>query len=172
MSYVESKPRAHTGAVAGPDVWYAPDRTRARKADNEENRKRTLAQITILAIAFLAMLGVLAIVMSPKIAKSQGIQLVQVDVAVVAKGYRASKLIGAGVTNEKNEKIGSLDDIIIDQKRVLFAVVQVGGFLGIGSHLVAIPYTNLQISEDGKKVALPGASKDELKKLSEFKYQI
>jgi sporulation protein YlmC with PRC-barrel domain len=171
MSYVESKPRAHTGGVAGPDVWYAPDRIRARKADSEKIRRRTLAQITILAMAFLAVLAALAIVMSPKIALSQGVQLVKVDVAVVAKGYRASKLIGAGVTNDKNEKIGSLDDIIIDQKQVLFAVLQVGGFLGIGKHLVAVPYDSLQISEDGKKVALPGASKDELKKLSEFKYQ-
>jgi sporulation protein YlmC with PRC-barrel domain len=171
MSYVESKPRAHTGAVAGPDVWYAPDRNRAASAKEEAERKRVLARVTLLAMAFLAMLGLLAIVMSPKIALSQGVQLVKVDVAVVAKGYRASKLIGSGVTNEKNEKIGSLDDIIIDQKQVMFAVLQVGGFLGIGSHLVAIPYTNLQLSEDGKKIALPGASKDELKKLSEFKYQ-
>ena len=171
MSYVESKPRAHTGAVAGPDAWYAPDRNRARKADSEEKRKRTLAQTTILAMAFVAMLGGVAIVMSPELARSQGVQLVKVDIAVVAKGYRASKLIGAGVTNEKNEKIGSLDDIIVDQKQVLFAVLQVGGFLGIGSHLVAIPYTDLHISEDGKNVALPSGSKDELKKLSEFKYK-
>jgi sporulation protein YlmC with PRC-barrel domain len=168
MSYVESKPRA---AVAGPHVWYAPDRNRARKADSEENRKRTLAQITIPAMAFLAMLGLLAIVVNPKSAASQGVQLVKVDVAVVAKGYRASKLIGASVTNEKNENVGSLDDIIIDQKRVMFAVLQVGGFLGIGKHLVAVPYESLQISDDGKKIALPGATKDELKKLIEFKYQ-
>ena len=171
MSYVESKPRTHTGAVAGPDVWYAPDRARTRKADSEKNCWRTLTQMAILAMAFLAILAVLAIVMSPKIALSQGVQFVKVDVAVVARGYRASKLIGASVANDKNEKIGSLDDIIIDQKQMLFAVLQVGGFLGIGSHLVALPYTNLQISEDGKKVTLPGASKDELKKLSEFKYQ-
>lgn len=171
MSYVESKPRAHIGSVAGPDTWYAPDRNRARKADSEEKRKRTLAQITIQAMAFLAMLGVLAIVMSPELAKSQGVQLVKLDIAVVAKGYRASKLIGAGVTNEKNEKVGLLDDIIVDQKQVLFAVLEVGGFLGIGKHLVVLPYDSLQISEDGKKVALPGISKDKLKKLSEFKYQ-
>jgi sporulation protein YlmC with PRC-barrel domain len=104
-------------------------------------------------------------------AASQGVQLVKVDVSVVAKGYRASKLIGITVINDKNESIGSLDDLVIDNKQVLFAVLQVGGFLGIGKHLVAVPYDSLQISEDGKKVALPGASKDELKKLSEFRYQ-
>jgi PRC-barrel domain len=53
----------------------------------------------------------------------------------------------------------------------LFAVLQVGGFLGIGGRLVAVPYNQLQVSEDGRKIVLPGASKDALKKLSEFKYE-
>jgi sporulation protein YlmC with PRC-barrel domain len=103
-------------------------------------------------------------------ALSQGVQLVKVDVAVVAKGYRASKLIGSSVTNEKNEKIGTLDDIIIGRDRVMFAILQVGGFLGIGSRLVAVPYESLQIDSAGKKIELPGASKDQLNKLTEFKY--
>jgi hypothetical protein len=70
---------------------------------------------------------------------SQGVQLVKGDVAVVATGYRVSKLIGTGVTNDKNEKIGTLDDIVIGQNRDLFAVLQVGGFLGINAHLIAVP---------------------------------
>jgi sporulation protein YlmC with PRC-barrel domain len=166
MSYAESELRTHVQAVAGPDVWYAPDRNRARNARMEANRKRLLALAMIMA-----MLGLLAIVVNPKSAASQGVQLIKVDVALVAKGHRASKLIGASVTNDKNENVGSIDDIIIDQKRVLFAVLQVGGFLGIGKHLVAVPYESLQISDDGKKIALPGATKDELKNLAEFKYQ-
>ena len=166
MSYTESKPTARTAAISVPEAWYTPDRNRARNARMEANRK------TLLALAvIMAMLGLLAIVVNPKSAASQGVQLVKVDVAVVAKGYRASKLIGASVTNEKGENVGSLDDIIIDQKRVMFAVLQVGGFLGIGKHLVAVPYESLQISDDGKKIALPGATKDEIKKLAEFKYQ-
>jgi sporulation protein YlmC with PRC-barrel domain len=102
---------------------------------------------------------------------SQGVALLKVDVSVVAKGYRASKLIGSGVVNDKNEKIGNLDDIIVDQKQVLFAVLQVGGFLGIGSRLVAVPYDNLKIDDAGRRIELPGASREELKKADEFKYQ-
>ena len=166
MSYIESKPAARTEAPSMPDVWYAPDRNRARAKKAEVNRKRMLA-LTMIA----SMLGLMSIVANPRMATSQAVQLVKVDVATVAKGYRASKLIGTGVVNDKNESIGSLDDLVVDNKQVLFAVLQVGGFLGIGKHLVAVPYDSLQISEDGKKVALPGASKDELKKLSEFKYQ-
>ena len=103
----------------------------------------------------------------------QAVSLVVVDVAEVAKGYRASKLIGSNVQNDANDKIGSLDDIVIDKDRALFAIIQVGGFLGIGSQLVAVPYTSLNLQEDQNgrvKIVLPGASKDELKKLPAFRY--
>jgi hypothetical protein len=51
------------------------------------------------------------------------------------------------------------------------ATLQVGGFLGIGAHLVAVPYESLIIDDEGSKIQLPGASKDELKKLPELKYR-
>jgi hypothetical protein len=63
------------------------------------------------------------------------------------------------------------DDLIVGKDRVLFAIIQVGGFLGIGSRLVAVPYTSLQINDDGKRIVLPGATKEELKSLSEFHYR-
>jgi sporulation protein YlmC with PRC-barrel domain len=102
---------------------------------------------------------------------SQGVALLKVDVSILAKGYRASKLVGSGIVNDKSESIGKLDDMIIDQKQVLFAVIQVGGFLGIGSKLVAVPYQSLKIDEAGRRIELPGASREELKNLDEFKYQ-
>jgi sporulation protein YlmC with PRC-barrel domain len=92
-------------------------------------------------------------------------------VAVLAKGYRASKLIGTEVTNDKNEKIGKIDDLVVDKNRVLFAVLQVGGFLGVGGRLVAVPSESLVIDDTGRKIQLPGASKEELQKLAEFKYR-
>ncbi len=58
---------------------------------------------------------------------SQGVELVVVDIHAVADGYRASKLIGNSVVNDQNEKIGTIEDIIIGRDRVLFAVLQVGG---------------------------------------------
>ena len=97
--------------------------------------------------------------------------MVKVDVSLVAKGYRASKLIGSGVVNDKNEKIGALDDIIIDHSRVMAGVLQIGGFLGIGSRRVAVPYEDLQIDDTGRKIVLPEATREELQKLAEFKYE-
>jgi sporulation protein YlmC with PRC-barrel domain len=101
-----------------------------------------------------------------------GVSLVKVDLSVVSQGYRLSKLIGSSVINDKNEKIGTIDDLIADKdkKQLQFAVLQVGGFLGVGGRLVAVPYDSLVIDDKGQKVTLPGASKDELKKLSQFNY--
>jgi sporulation protein YlmC with PRC-barrel domain len=127
-------------------------------------------EIASIVLAIIVMLGLVFVVASGKPALSQGIQLVKVDVSVVGKGLRASKLIGSNVVNEKNESVGKLDDIVFDNHNGMFAVLQVGGFLGLGSHLVAVPYNSLRIADNGRRIELPGASKDELKKLTEFKY--
>jgi len=102
-----------------------------------------------------------------------GVALVKIDLSVVSQGYRMSKVIGRTVINDKNEKLGSLDDVIAakDKKQLDFAILQVGGFLGVGGHLVAVPFDSLVIDDAGSKITLPGASKDELKKLSEFHYR-
>src|SRR5512132_914791 len=78
----------------------------------------------MLAIAVLIAVG-------PRPARSQAIELVVVDVTTVAKGYRTSKLTGSNVVNDHDERIGTIDDIIIGRDRVLFVVLQVGGFLGL-----------------------------------------
>ena len=136
-----------------------------RRPDTRAPRK---VSTVVIAVALMAMAGASSAPVTP--AMSQGVALVKVDVSLLAKGYRASKLIGTRVTNDKNEKIGSLDDLVVDKNRVLFAVLQVGGFLGIGSRLVAVPAESLVINDAGRKIQLPGASKDQLKSLSEFKY--
>jgi len=117
-----------------------------------------------------AMLSLLVVTNGPRPAHSQGVQLVKVDVSVVARGLRVSKLTGHTVVNDKNENIGKIDDIVIAQDHSLFTVLQVGGFLGIGSRFVAVPFDNLKVDENVNKIELPGASRDELKKLAEFNY--
>src|SRR5579883_1111009 len=137
---------------------------------NQTTRMRGILCATGVVLALALPPGTAAL--SPALA--QAVQLVKVDVAVVDKGLRASKLIWRSVVNDKNEKVGSLDDIIVGSDHSLYAVLQVGGFLGIGKKLVAVPYDSLHVDEkDGKvaKVELPGASSDQLKQLAEFNYR-
>jgi sporulation protein YlmC with PRC-barrel domain len=96
-----------------------------------------------------------------------------VDVDDVAAGYRASEVIGSSVVNDRDERIGSIDDLTIGRDdRVLVAILQVGGFLGLGGKLIAVPYESLILTEDDRRirVVLPGATQDELKRLAEFRY--
>jgi sporulation protein YlmC with PRC-barrel domain len=87
----------------------------------------------------------------------------------IAVGRRAAKLIDAAVYNEQGEKVGEIDDLIISPDRsVSFAILSVGGFLGLGGRLVAIPVEQIQDKED--RLVLPGATKEALAKLPEFQY--
>lgn len=99
----------------------------------------------------------------------QTIELAKVDVTTLAAGYRASKVIGSSVVNDGDDTIGKIDDLLVsrDGKRP-YAVLSIGGFLGMGSHLVVVPYESLRFAD--KKISLPGATGDRLKMLPEFKY--
>jgi len=122
------------------------------------------------AAGVATMIVVIAAALVP-VASAAPVELVVVDVMQVANGYRASKLRGVTVSNPQNQKIGTLDDLIVGKDRVLFAIVQVGGFLGIGSHLIAVPFSSLQINEDGSHIVLPGATREQVKGLPEFNYR-
>lgn len=101
----------------------------------------------------------------------QTVRIERVDVQKLAAGYRSSKIVGSTVVNDTNEKIGEIDDLLVEPKdKVLFAVLSVGGFLGMGEQLVVVPFSSLQI--EGRRVTLPGGSQDTLKELPEFKYAI
>jgi hypothetical protein len=106
----------------------------------------------------------------PFTAQAQPVDIVVVDVVAVAKGYRVSKLIGRDVINEQNEEIGEIDDFIIGRDEVLFVVLEVGGFLGIGGHLVAMPATAIDMKTVDGKIRIENASRSELQKMPEFKY--
>ena len=121
-----------------------------------------LASAAMISVALLA--GGAAAQGTP-----QTVELVKVDVQKLAVGYRASKVIGSSVVNDANETIGKIDDLLVspDGKQP-HAVLSIGGFLGVGTHLVVVSYETLKFLD--QKVALPGGSKEGLKMLPEFKY--
>jgi sporulation protein YlmC with PRC-barrel domain len=68
------------------------------------------------------------------------------NVAVHRDGeWRSSKLIGLDVYNDQNQKIGSIEELIVDKSsKVENVVLGVGGFLGMGEHYVAVPMDKLK----------------------------
>ncbi len=99
----------------------------------------------------------------------QTVALTKVDPASLATGYRTSKVVGGTVVNDANEVVGTIDDLIVTSTdKVPFAVLSVGGFLGVGSKYVVVPFNSIQMQD--KKIVLAGATKDSLGALPEFKY--
>lgn len=84
-------------------------------------------------------------------------------------GSRASKIIGAAVYTDQNERLGSVDDLIMTgDDKVTVAIISVGGFLGMGSKLVAVPFE--QLKREADRVVLPGATKDSLNAMPSLVY--
>src|SRR5947209_8985482 len=63
-------------------------------------------------------------------------------------GWSSSRIVGATVYNDTDQSIGTVDDLIVGQDgKISAAVISVGGFLGIGSKLVKVPYDQLRFEE-------------------------
>jgi sporulation protein YlmC with PRC-barrel domain len=71
--------------------------------------------------------------------------------------WRASKMVGLSVYNDKNESVGSINDLLTDKSGSIKAVViGVGGFLGVGEHLVAVAFDKIKFVDE--PIAYTGAS--------------
>lgn len=102
--------------------------------------------------------------------------------------WRASKLIGVNVYNAQNEKLGEINELIVDSSgRLAGAVIGVGGFLGMSEHDVLVPLDRLKFAKEaGKNTTgqssgnsekqwypdrvMLNANKDQLKAMPQFKY--
>jgi sporulation protein YlmC with PRC-barrel domain len=73
--------------------------------------------------------------------------------------WRASKVVGLNVYNDNNENLGSINDLLTDKSGTIKAVViGVGGFLGVGAHLVAVPFDKIKfVNEPVAYSGVPGA---------------
>ncbi len=85
----------------------------------------------------------------------------------------ANAVIGTKVTNANKDTVGSVEDLYIDGSGTIKTVVlSVGGFLGVGSKDVAVKWSDLKQTRDGKSVVLTtNMSKDDLKALPDYKYE-
>lgn len=84
--------------------------------------------------------------------------------------FAASKLIGKKVVNSQGEDVGSIDDVIVGQdEKVSHAIIAIGGVLGLGKHLVAVPFDELNMQ--GDQVVYGTATKEQLAAMPQFQYK-
>ena len=86
-----------------------------------------------------------------------------VELGELAPTHPASELLGREVINDADESIGRIDDLMIRGNQVAFAILSVGGFLGIGGHRVVVAFGDLLV--DDEEVVLPGATREALKRM-------
>lgn len=85
---------------------------------------------------------------------------------------RASRILGKDVRGAQGEVIGQVKDLVIGgDMGEMKAVISVGGFLGIGDKLVAVPYSRLTQAPDHEGDLLLDESRDALKDMKAFKFE-
>ena len=104
------------------------------------------------------------------VAQTAGVSVSTVELRDVAAGWSAKKqILGKGVYNDTGDKVGEINDLIVTPaKAVSYAIVGVGGFLGVGEHQIAVPVGKFKQEKD--KIVLHGATKEALKAAPKFEY--
>jgi sporulation protein YlmC with PRC-barrel domain len=115
------------------------------------------------------------VLIAPNVARAQVagstlIVVAQSDLRDFPLGWSAKRqVLGQPVFNDQNERIGTVDDVIIaPDKAISYAIINAGGFLHVAKHDVAVPVS--QLKQDDGKLVLAGATRDALKAIPEFEY--
>lgn len=125
--------------------------------------------IRILAAAGLVSLAMLGPA-GAQVAGSTTLGVTITETKAVAEGWSVRRqILGETLANDKGDKIGKVEDVIVGPDgKLTFAIVDVGGFLGMGEHRVAVPVST--VKEGDRKAIIAGATKESLKALPTFKY--
>ncbi|HEY9453329.1 MAG TPA: PRC-barrel domain-containing protein [Bradyrhizobium sp.] len=124
-----------------------------------------LAKYTIAGLAGSALLASVAFAQSPSATTDSAntdkattaTTSAPADAASLKGNWRTSKLVGLSVYNDNRESLGSINDLLTDKNGDIKAVVLgVGGFLGVGEHLVAVPFDKVKFVNE--PVAYTGAA--------------
>ncbi|HTR08259.1 MAG TPA: PRC-barrel domain-containing protein [Paraburkholderia sp.] len=124
---------------------------------------------TILTVAAFSAVVVSASA-NAQIAGSQPLSVSVEQSQALLEGWSVKKsVLGKPVYNDDNAKIGTVRDLIVaPDGSVSAAIVSAGGFLGVGTHDVAVPIASLDVRQGN--LYLPGATKEALKATPAFQY--
>ncbi|MBB4371169.1 sporulation protein YlmC with PRC-barrel domain [Bradyrhizobium sp. cir1] len=104
-----------------------------------------LTKSIVAGLAGTALLATIAVAQSPTATTDKAPAAATATTTTASGEWRASKMSGLKIYNEANENIGSINDLLMDKSGAIkIAVIGVGGFLGMGEHLVAVPYEKLK----------------------------
>ena len=96
-------------------------------------------------LAGAALLATAAFAQNPTVTTDKAPTAATATTTTASGQWRTSKMDGLKVYNEANENIGTINDLLMDKSGdIKIAVIGVGGFLGMGEHLVAVPYEKLK----------------------------
>jgi sporulation protein YlmC with PRC-barrel domain len=134
----------------------------------DDRRRSTMSKIVLVVFTSL----IIAAGAADAVAQTAGstVSVSTTELREIAMGWSAKKqILGEGVYNNIGEKIGDINDLIVTpEKAVSYAIVGVGGFLGVGEHEIAVPVGQLKQLEG--KIVLHGATKEALKAAPKFEY--
>ena len=119
-----------------------------------------LAKTAVAGLAASALLASVAFAQSPSATTDRATTAAPAaasDTSSFKGSWRTSKLVGLSVYNDSNESLGSINDVLADKSGNIKAVViGVGGFLGVGEHLVAVAFDKVKFVDE--PIAYTGAS--------------
>jgi sporulation protein YlmC with PRC-barrel domain len=105
-----------------------------------------------------------------QVAGSTTVGVAAAELRDVAAGWSVKRtVLGQAVYNDKDERVGAIDDIIVSpDNAVSYAIVNAGGFVGLTKHDVAVPVSKIKLVNN--KLVLAGATKEALKEAPPFEY--
>jgi sporulation protein YlmC with PRC-barrel domain len=132
-------------------------------SNSTEGETHMLAKYTIAGLAGTALLATVAFAQQPS-TSTDSPKMAPVAASDTSSSpssfqgnWRASKMVGLSVYNDNNESVGSINDFLTDKNgKITAVIIGVGGFLGVGEHLVAIPFEKVKFVTE--PVAYTGAS--------------
>jgi sporulation protein YlmC with PRC-barrel domain len=110
-------------------------------------------------LAGTALFATLAFAQSPATTDKTPAAAATTTTTSASGDWRTSKMDGLKVYNDANENIGTINDLLMDKSgNIKIAVIGVGGFLGVGEHLVAVPFDKLKFSTQAVAYTGSGSS--------------
>jgi sporulation protein YlmC with PRC-barrel domain len=132
---------------------------------------RVLGAASILALGAASMVSAQTTTPAPQ-TRSAPAAKNNTEGAAMLGGQSVRKLVGKSVYNLDGKAIGSISDFVVDtrtsgDKPITYAVVGVGGFLGLGKKDVAIPIDHMRLQGDRIQVS-SNVTEDQLKRMPEY----